>query len=531
MPVIVSQIKSSLNEDKFSIINKAIKKISIDQNEIEIADIYKTSLDARNNNNIHFVHSVMLTLKNKSDEYILSQKNAYCSFVENTKLDPVIGNVKKNGEIAIIGFGPAGMFAGLVLAENGYKPLIFEKGQAIDERVSSVEDFWKNKKLNTNSNVQFGEGGAGTFSDGKLTTRIKDPLCRYVLEKFVEFGATPDILTKAKPHIGTDNLRKIVKAIRERIIELGGKVYFNSEITDLKIENNILKEISTKDKNIKCQATILSIGHSARNTFKMLLDKGIYIENKPFSVGFRIEHLQEDVDKSLFGKHVGNPFLPHGEYQLSYRNKEGRGVYTFCMCPGGFVVPSSSEENTIVTNGMSEYLRNQKNANSAVVVSVSQKDFGNAPLDGMNFARKIEENAFKIAGSNYCAPITTTGAFLGKNKFAIKNVAPSYSAGVAECNFKDIFPQTIYDMLQIGINNFSTKMNCFKDDNAILTAPETRTSSPVRINRLSDNQSVSTKNLYPCGEGAGYAGGIMSAAVDGINTALKIMQKFSPDDL
>lgn len=528
MPVIIQQIKAPLDCDKDNVIKKALKKTNLCLSEIYDASIYKTSLDARKQNDIHFVHSVIVNLKHPELEKKICDINACCSYIESNRLSPVISKNKRNGEIVIAGFGPAGMFAGLVLAEYGYKPVIFEKGEAIEDRVKSVNDFWNGGELNTNSNVQFGEGGAGTFSDGKLTTRINDPLCRYVLEKFVEMGAPKEILSKAKPHIGTDNLRNVVKAIRERIISLGGKIYFNSEIDEFDIKNDTLVSVSSKDMNVNCQSLILAIGHSARQTFKKLLDKGIFIENKAFSIGARIEHLQSDVDNSLYGKHAGNPLLPVGEYQLSYREKDGRAVYSFCMCPGGFVVPSASEENGVVTNGMSEFSRNQKNANSALVISVSEKDFGNEPLAGLEFAKRIEQKAFKMAGSNYSAPTTDVGTFLNNDRFSKNIIKPSYQRGVEKCDFNELFPKQISDMMKIGLRKFSTQMKCFGDTGAMLTAPETRTSSPVRIRRNENFESISTKNLFPCGEGAGYAGGIMSAAVDGIRIALKIMETYAP---
>ncbi len=528
MPVIIQQIKASLDCDKDSVIRKALIKIDLSFSEVSEASIYKTSLDARKQNDIHFVHSVIVTLRHPELEKKTCEKNACCSYIESNRLSPVISKSKRNGEIVIAGFGPAGMFAGLVLAEYGYNPVIFEKGEAIEDRVKTVNEFWNGGELNTNSNVQFGEGGAGTFSDGKLTTRINDPLCRYILEKFVEMGAPKEILSKAKPHIGTDNLRNVVKAIRKRIISLGGKINFNSEIDEFEITNNTLISVSSNGNDINCQALVLAIGHSARDTFVKLLDKGIFIENKPFSVGARIEHLQSDVDYSLYGKYTGNPLLPVGEYQLSHREKNGRAVYTFCMCPGGFVVPAASEENSIVTNGMSEFLRNQKNANSALVVSVSEKDFGNEPLAGLKFARKLEQKAFKMAGSNYSAPATDVGAFINDSRFSKNIIKPSYQHGIEKCNLNNLFPKEIADMMKVGIKQFSSQMRCFGDTSAMLTAPETRTSSPIRIRRNENFESISTKNLYPCGEGAGYAGGIMSAAVDGIRIALKIMETYAP---
>ena len=527
MPIIINQIKSSLNASKDEIINKALKQVNLSNSKILNAEIHKTSLDARKQNNIHFVHSVFVSLNSCDFEKQLAEKNSNITFVENSSFNPNISSNKKDGNVVIAGFGPAGIFAGLVLAENGYNPVILEKGQDVDKRTKSVENFWQNAILDINSNVQFGEGGAGTFSDGKLTTRIKDPICRYVLERFVEFGAPKEILTKSKPHIGTDNLRNIIKAIRKRIIALGGTVNFESELTDFQTANNEVTEVEFSGKRLRCSALILAIGHSARDTFEMLAQKDVFLEPKPFSVGARIEHSQKDVNESLYGNQAENPLLPVGEYQLSYREKNSRAVYTFCMCPGGTVVPAASENGGIVTNGMSEFSRDGENANAALVVSVSPKDFGNNPLDGMNFARNIEKKAYKLTGG-YSAPATTVGGFLSQKPNLKTSINPTYSLGLRPVEFRDIFPKYITDMMEIGLNKFSKKMKCFGSDDAILTAPETRTSSPIRITRTDDFNSLSLKNLYPCGEGAGYAGGIMSAAVDGIKVALKIMETQAP---
>ncbi|MFA5658252.1 MAG: NAD(P)/FAD-dependent oxidoreductase, partial [Oscillospiraceae bacterium] len=379
MPVIISNIRSSLDEKPHDIIMKALKSVCVPACDTRFCEIYKTSLDARRQSDIHFVHSIIIELKDQLHESALCKKYACCSLIESSGLFPVISNIKKDGEVVIVGFGPAGMFAGLILAEYGYHPVIFERGEAVDERIESVNNFWSGGKLNENSNVQFGEGGAGTFSDGKLTTRIHDPLCRVVLERLIQFGAPKDIIFKAKPHIGTDNLRKIVKAVRKKIIEAGGIIHFKSAVDNVTINNGKITSISSGGNRIQTKAAVLAVGHSARDTFEMLISNNIHIESKPFSVGARIEHRQEDVDFSLYGKNKDNPLLPRGEYQLSYRNPAGRAVYTFCMCPGGFVVPSSSEPGGVVTNGMSEYLRNGKNANAALVVSVSKADFGNLP--------------------------------------------------------------------------------------------------------------------------------------------------------
>ncbi len=524
MPIIINQINGGLEEAEYSVISKAIKSVGLKNSDVKNTGINKISLDARKRDNIHFVYSVYIELNDvKTEQKLLNNKQ--CRIVSDSSINPVISNNKKDGEVVIAGFGPAGMFCGLVLAEYGYNPIILERGCDVETRINDVSNYWNGGTLDINSNVQFGEGGAGTFSDGKLTTRINDPLCRYVLEKFTEFGAPKEILVKAKPHIGTDNLRNIVKAIRERIIELGGKVMFNSKLDDFTVKDNYIKSVHYNEGQIDTAAVVLAIGHSARDTFEMLKSKDIFMEPKPFSVGVRIEHKQVDVNKSLYGSHAENSRLPVGEYQLSHRNSEGRGVYTFCMCPGGHVVPSASEENTIVTNGMSNFSRDGENANAAVVVSVSEKDYGSGVLDGMYFARKIEQNAFITANGEKTAPATTVKGFFNDSPSIKSNIVPTYDRGLHPCNFEKVFPKTVTDMLKIGINSFSRKMRCFADGDALMTAPETRTSSPVRITRTENMNSLSVKNLYPCGEGAGYAGGIMSAAVDGVKTALMIMSK------
>ena len=528
MPIIISEVKSALDEPKEEIINKTLKKHKISLSDVSSADIYKTSLDARKHENIHFVNSIYVQLKDTLKEVKLCERNRFFTHIQPSGFNPkkAVGNYQ--GRPVIVGFGPAGMFCALALAENGYKPIILERGDCVENRVKDVSSFWSGGNFNPNSNVQFGEGGAGTFSDGKLTTRIKDPLCRYVFERLVEFGATSDILTKSKAHIGTDKLRNIVRNIRNRIIELGGEIYFNSKMDNFSISKNRVTSVSAKNQEFFPCAIVLAVGHSARDTFELIMNKNIMMQPKPFSVGVRIEHLQESVNRSLYGNQADNPLLPVGEYQLSHRMKNGRAVYTFCMCPGGYVVPSSSEIGGIVTNGMSEYARDGKNSNSAMVVSVSSKDFGENPIDGINFARDIEQKAFKLTGENYKAPAISVGGFLNDKVEISSNINPTYAIGVQPCNLSNIFPNFVVDMLKIGLNQFSKKMDCFSDTNAIMTAPETRTSSPVRILRdMNTLNSVSVENLYPCGEGAGYSGGITSSAVDGLRVALKIMEKYS----
>ncbi|MEG0614369.1 MAG: hypothetical protein RR540_01335, partial [Oscillospiraceae bacterium] len=471
MAIIVSQVDAPLKTTREEIIAAACWKIGVLQKDVLSSEIHKTSVDARKQNAIKFVSSVYLKLKSEEQEQKICEKRSDCSPVKEEKLAPKFGTKKLSKPIVIAGFGPAGMFAALTLAEYGYKPIVFERGENVDERVKKVSNFWENGVLDPSTNVQFGEGGAGTFSDGKLTTRIKDPLCGHVLEKLVEFGAPAEILTKSKPHIGTDNLRLIVKSIRQKVTELGGEIHFNSPITGLKLENGRLSEINVSGNSIEAENLILSIGHSARDTFEMLLKSGVKLEAKPFSVGARIEHTQEAVDRSLYGKYFDNPLLPRGEYQLSHRFGE-RCAYTFCMCPGGVVVPSASEEFGVVTNGMSEFSRDGKNANSALAVSVSPSDFGDEPLAGVEFCRKIEQKAYVAAGKNYKAPAASVGSFMdGGASLENIGVTPSYSLGVTAVNFDDIFPDFVTKAMRMGLRYFSGNMSCFGDKSAVLTAP------------------------------------------------------------
>ncbi len=529
MAIIITNRKGGISEPLDCVIQNAVNHIGVNKSDVVKTGIYKTSLDARKRTDIHFVHSVYLQLGSKEAEENVCRTNSDCQYIEDKYDKPVICSDQYKGRPAIIGLGPAGLFCALILSENGYRPVVFERGEEIDQRAKSVNDFWNVGSLNVNSNVQFGEGGAGTFSDGKLTTRIKDPFCRYVLESFVKYGAPEEILTKAKPHIGTDMLRTVIKSIRNLIVENGGEIHFNTCVSNFRTDHDgNIDQIITDNGEFDAAAVVAAVGNSARDTFEMLWDKKIMMVPKPFSVGVRIEHLQDEVNESLYGKYKDNPFLPAGEYQLSHRDKDGSAVYTFCMCPGGVVVPSASEEKTVVTNGMSEFARDGKNANSAVVVSVSEKDFGSSPLDGMYFARKIEQKAFELGGNDYRAPATTVRGFLSGKADLNTDLSPTYSRGLKECNFSSLFSDRINTMLKIGINDFSRKMHCMNNKNAVMTAPETRTSSPLRIIRNEDLVSPSVGNLYPCGEGAGYAGGIMSAAVDGIKIAYKIMENYSP---
>lgn len=526
MSLILQNIKTPIEASKDEIIALALKQYKISPKNVRSSGIYKSSVDARKREDIHFVSSVLVTLSSQDLEQQVSSRNKNVKYHEDIALSPKVSTRKKQGRVVITGFGPAGMFCALLLSEFGYRPIVLERGDEVDARVKKVESFFKGDELDTETNVQFGEGGAGTFSDGKLMTRISDPLCRYILNRLVELGAPEEILFEAKPHIGTDKLRGVVKAIRKRIIENGGEVRFLSKLDDITIVNNEVRSIRSNSDTIETSALVLAIGHSARDTFEMLLKKGVLMEPKPFSVGARIEHKQIDVNRSLYGELASHPSLPVGEYQLSHRRPDGRAAYTFCMCPGGTVVAAASERNTIVTNGMSEYARNGENANAALVVSVSKDDFGSGILDGVNFARSLESRAYSFSGS-YNAPATTVGAFLD-SKSCAQSVLPTYRPGVVQCDFDTLFPSFITEMMREGLRKFSRQMQCFGDMGAVLTAPETRTSSPIRITRNEQMTALGIDNLYPCGEGAGYAGGIVSAAVDGVKAAVKIIESIAP---
>lgn len=525
MAIIVSQIKTSLDEAKDNAVSKALSLLCVSAKEVKAARLYKTSVDARRD--ICFVSSVYIELESAAKERKLAQKHQNVRLHENEALEVAFGTERLDGDIYIAGFGPAGMFCALTLCEFGYRPVVLERGAAMDERIRAVEGYWNGGVLDKSTNVQFGEGGAGTFSDGKLTTRIGDPLCSRVLERLCEFGAPEEILTKAKPHIGTDKLRAVVKNLRNKIIEYGGEVRFLSPLEEIQLQNGHISSITVNGAEERCGALALAVGHSAHDTFSMLLRNGVEMVPKPFSVGARIEHLQSDIDAALYGRYAGHPALPPAEYQLSYREGE-RGVYTFCMCPGGYVVASASSDGTIVTNGMSYFDRAGENANSAVLVSVTPDDFGNEPLAGAEFIHRLEQHAYEMGGGRGKAPAALTREFVScGSSFTLGRVTPTYPLGVQQADLRQLFPEHISDIMARGLTYFDRRIKGFSDSDSVLTAIETRSSSPVRIPRCEAGFASCADNLFPCGEGAGYAGGIMSAAVDGIRTALKIMEKYA----
>ena len=509
------KIRQDLTEKE--VLAKACKKYRINVEDVKEYKILKKSIDARNKKDIFYNYTIDITT-DKKIKYLKQIDNKQVTLKTSV-------NRKSTASPVIVGAGPAGLFCALVLAYNGVKPIIIEQGKRVEEREKDVEEFRKKGKLKVNSNVQFGEGGAGTFSDGKLTTGTHNEYSRNVLEQFVKFGAPEQIMYINKPHIGTDNLIKIVANIRNEIIKLGGKFLFEEAVTNIEIENNKLKAVITsKGNRIETDTAIFAIGHSARKTFEMLYNKGLKMERKNFSVGVRIEHKQEIINISQYGTE-SNLKLPAAEYKLAYHGKE-RSCYTFCMCPGGQVMASSSEEKTVVTNGMSTFARDGENANSAVLVNIVPEDFeGDSPLAGIQFQKELEEKAYKLGGSNYYAPIQTFGDFLNNKKTTqIGTVKPTYLPGVTFSNLNEILPEFVAQTLKEGIQYFDTKIKGFADNDALLTGVETRSSSPVKIVRDSETLMSNVNGIYPCSEGAGYAGGIMTAAVDGIKCAMAILK-------
>lgn len=518
------QVKVLINND----LKKEIaKKLKVKIDDIKDYKIIKKSIDSRYKPKIYYVYEVDVDANN--EDKILKKINNNDIFktpIEEYKFIPS-GTNKLNNRVIIVGSGPCGLFCAYMLSSYGYKVLIIERGSDVDTRINKVNEFWENNNLDCECNVQFGEGGAGTFSDGKLNTLIKDKDYRMkkVFEIFVDNGALQDIMYESKPHIGTDILVSVVKNIRNKIIDNGGIIRFNTKLTNIKYENNNITSIIVNDnEEIKCDCLVLAIGHSARDTFKMLYENKILMEPKPFAIGVRIQHDQELIDNNQYGINH-DKILEKASYKLTHTCKNKRGVYTFCMCPGGYVVNSSSEDNMLAINGMSYHDRDSKIANSAVIVTVSPKDFGYNPLDGIEFQRKLETITYKVG--NGLIPVQLFRDFINnKESTRLGSIEPKFKGKYKLSNLNLIFPEYILESLKEGIYAFDKKIKGYASDDAILAAIESRTSSPIRIIRDEYFES-NIKGIYPSGEGAGYAGGITSSAVDGIKIAEAIMNKYS----
>lgn len=529
----ITDIKLSLDQalnkdvERENLEKYLIKKYRI--TSLENLSIFRKAIDARKKEQIVFVYSVDLLTKDENRLLRLKDKQIRPIQLEKYSYE-IAGNIELETRPIIVGFGPAGIFSGLILARAGYKPIILERGLDIDSRDRLFSDFIKTRRFNQYASIQFGEGGAGTYSDGKLNSSINDKRCQFVLQTLVDHGADPEIIYVNKPHVGTDSLKGVIKSIRKEIINLGGEVRFDSLVTDLKIvKNKITEVIINNESTLQASVVLLGIGHSSRDTFLLIKNKGLVLERKPFSIGLRIEHPQKLINESQYGASANHPSLNPADYKLSYHHENGRTAYTFCMCPGGYVMCGTSEEGGVVTNGMSENARDNINANSALLVNINTNDFSSDDvLEGVYFQRNLEKIAFSVAGKNYNAPAQLVGDFLTNQEGKkIGSITPTYQPGITFVNFNNLLPDFICSTLKAAIKNFDTKIKGFAKNDALLTGIETRSSSPIRIIRNEEHQT-NIKGIYSMGEGAGYAGGIMSSAVDGIKTAEQIIRTYLP---
>jgi len=530
----IQQITLPIKHGENEIQESISKILGIGFEKAENFTIIKRAIDSRKKRQmIYFVYSVELTIDDEAEilKNKTAQKNAKFHRIELKtpyvyEIQKIDASKVKNRPV-IIGTGPCGLFSALILAKAGLKPIVIERGADVDTRIKDVETFLSTGELNINSNIQFGEGGAGTFSDGKLNTLITNPRIKYVFEQFVKAGAPDSILIDAQPHIGTDKIRNASKNIRKQIVDLGGEVRFNTKLTDLIIKNDKLTAIILDEKEeIKTDTLVLAIGYSARDTYEMLYNRDLTMAQKTFSIGVRIEHKAKMINKAQYDKFFENEKLGAARYKLVSHSELNRSVYTFCMCPGGFVMPSSSEEGVVVTNGMSEYAQDAENSNSALLVNVWPKDFeSDHPLAGLEFQRELEKKAFHLGGENYNAPVQLVGDFLKKKKStAIKSIKPSYKPGVTLASLDDCLPEFVATSLREALPKLDNKISGFAHPDAVLTAIETRSSSPLRIIRDEESLQSNIKGIYPAGEGAGYAGGIVSSSVDGMRVSEAIIE-------
>jgi uncharacterized FAD-dependent dehydrogenase len=532
----ITELRLPIDHPPQELENKILERLEIPWMDLIRFHIFKRSHDARKNQALSLIYSIHVSVKN--EEAIL-QKFAHDPNIRSAPDTSYHYVAKAPASLPsrpiVIGFGPCGIFAALILAQMGFKPIVIERGKAVRERTQDTWGLWRKKILQPESNVQFGEGGAGLFSDGKLYSQIKDPhfYGRKVIAEFIKAGAPPEIEFVAKPHIGTFRLVGVVERMREEMLALGAEIHFSSRVTDFLIENETIRGVRLSDgREFLSDHIVLALGHSSRDTFAALHSAGVYMEAKPFSIGVRIEHPQSIIDKARLGPHAGNPIIGAADYKLVHHAKNGRDVYSFCMCPGGTVVAATSEANHVVTNGMSQYSRNERNANAGIVVGISPKDYPGGPLAGIAFQRAIEAKAFIAGGSSYEAPGQLLGDFLkGVPSTTFGSVIPSYKPGVHLTDLGLVLPEFVITAMREALPEFDKKIPGFAMSDAVLTGVETRTSSPLRITRGKNYQSLNIKGLYPAGEGAGYAGGILSAGVDGIKVAQAVAQSYTSNSL
>jgi uncharacterized FAD-dependent dehydrogenase len=520
----ITELKLPLDHTEDQLKSAIIQRLGIETGQLKSYNTFRRGYDARNRDNITLIYTLDIELENEAAVLARFRDDPHITLAPDTRYRPV-AQAPKNlaARPVVIGFGPCGLFAGLLLAEMGFRPIILERGKPVRERTKDTFGLWRRREFNPESNVQFGEGGAGTFSDGKLHTQIKDPhhYGRKVLTEFVKAGAPPEILYVSKPHIGTFRLVSMIEEMRGTIEALGGQIRFESRVEDVLINDGAVRGVTLANgETIESDHVVFAVGHSARDTFKMLYERGVYIEPKSFSIGFRIEHPQSLIDRCRFGKYAGHPLLGAADYKLVHHCKNGRSVYSFCMCPGGTVVAATSEPGHVVTNGMSQYSRNERNANSGIVVGITPDDYPGHALAGIDLQRELEKRAFELGGGTYDAPGQLVGDFLARRSSTeLGSVLPSYTPGVRLGDLSQALPAYAIEAIREALPAFDKKIPGFAMKDAILTGVETRTSSPIRIKRNEHYQSLNTRGLYPAGEGAGYAGGIMSAAIDGIKAA------------